>query len=233
MDKKRFFIIFCFIILLVFLIFGYSYVYEEVMVNIFNKEIDNVIDLDILSDDYNISLKTTGKYRLIEKLIKDYYLDIRNDIIDIENIIKEDRLKSILSYDNYMEDMSMDNSISYVLEKQGVFNEKIADINKLLSDDYIKSNITDNCSDEYFIKLYNKKMNSKKNKDNISKIKKSIDRTDEYISYFFNSTLDVLNFLKREKDNWVLEDGEVKFQTNQLYDEYTLLLTKLKKGYVN
>lgn len=233
MDKKRFFIIFSFIILIVFLIFGYSYVYEEVMVNIFNKEIDNVIDLDILSDDYNISLKTTGKYRSIEKLIKDYYLDIRNDIIDIENILKEDKLKSILSYDNYMEDMSMDNSISYVLEKQGVFNDKIADINKLLSDDYIKSNITDNCNDEYYIKLYNKKMNSKKNKDNISKIKKSVDRTDEYISYFFNSTLDVLNFLKREKDNWVLEDGEVKFQTNQLYDEYTLLLTKLKKGYVN
>ena len=233
MNKKRFFIVFCFIILLGLILFGYSYIHEEVMLKIFNREIDNVMNLDILSDDYNISLKTTGNYRVVEKLIKDYYLNIRSDIVDIEEIVKDDKLLSILSYKSYEEDMSMDNSINYVSEKQNIFNEKIADLNKLLSDDYISSNINNNCSDEYFIKLYNKKMNSKKNKSNISDIIGLVKKTDNGISHLLNSTLDVLNFLKREKDNWVLEDGEIKFQTNDLYNEYMILLEKVKKGIVN
>ena len=43
----------------------------------------------------------------------------------------------------------------------------------------------------------------------------------------YDTSIEVLNFLVLYKDDWVVEDGEIKFKTQDLYNYYNELISKV------
>ncbi len=43
----------------------------------------------------------------------------------------------------------------------------------------------------------------------------------------YDTSSSILEFLAKNKDNWKLENGEIKFKTQALYDEYNNMINKL------
>ena len=44
----------------------------------------------------------------------------------------------------------------------------------------------------------------------------------------YDTSIEVLNFLVLYKDDWVVEDGEIKFKTQDLYNYYNELISKVR-----
>ena len=62
--------------------------------------------------------------------------------------------------------------------------------------------------------------NFNETRDVLNKLKISVNNV-------FDVSLEVLNFLIVNKESWKVEDGEIKFLTNDLYNYYNILINKL------
>ena len=57
-------------------------------------------------------------------------------------------------------------------------------------------------------------------KDDILETKSLLERTKNKVNLVLDTSLEVLNFLVQQKDSWKLEEGEIRFKTNDLYNQY-------------
>ena len=100
-NKKKFFIIFLFIILDAFLLVGYLVIRDKTNLSSLKKEVKELEKLDITKDRFDRRIKTSGDYALVEKTIKNYLDDYSNDVQDVKESMNDTKLTKILSYDNY------------------------------------------------------------------------------------------------------------------------------------
>ena len=103
-NKKKFFLVFLFILLDMFLLIGYLVIRDATMLNDLKKEVRSLSKLDITKDRYNKSIKTSGDYAVVEKSIKTYLDDYAVLLQDVLSVVKDPKLVKILSYDNYSKD---------------------------------------------------------------------------------------------------------------------------------
>ena len=52
--------------------------------------------------------------------------------------------------------------------------------------------------------------------------------TKSHMNNVYDTSIEVLNFLVLYKDDWVVEDGEIKFKTQDLYNYYNELISKVR-----
>ena len=229
-NKHSLLQIISFCLLIIFLIIGFVVINNSVMDATLRKEIMSLKKLDVSKDRYNKSLKTIGKYRVVEDTIKSYLDEFSSLVQDINGMINDEKLKKILSYDNYSSDgPEFKNSLSYIEESKKTFNEKIDKLILLINQDNVASEIKKKTKNKETIKLYNELMNEVfisnemfNNSTYYNELKTSINNT-------YDVSSSVLNYLISIKDLWVLEEGEIRFQTRDLYDQYMLLISSLNK----
>ena len=134
-----------------------------------------------------------------------------------------------ISYDNYQNDGPLFNeSFLYLEDRKKTFNKNIDILISKCDKNRIKNNINNKSNISYFKNLYNELFVTdhfiKEFKDN----KSLLIATKEKMNNIYNTCLETLNYLSSEKDNWVIEDGEIKFQTKEMYDKYMNLISKVK-----
>ena len=150
-------------------------------------------------------------------------MDVFNNIINITNILEDERITNSLTVDNYKEDGPD------FLNTKEYLNNTIAEL-KTLKDEYssylteekIMSYINDKNLDDYYIDLYK------------NDIIGDIDEADKTVEDAIDSTIDVLtvslniiNFLSENKDSWSIEDDSIVFNNQTLSDEYDNLVSQL------
>ena len=227
---KKFFISFCIIILVSFLLIGYLIIRDAVSLNNLNKEIDIINKLDFKKDKFNRSVKSSGGYVVVEKTIKKYLNSCSSDIKEMINITEDEELSNVLSYDNYSKDgKDFNKFINHLNESQKKYNDLVDKLLSKLDKDYIYNYIVYKTNDDYYIEVYRDIMINGDLSIKLDNLKKSILENKSYINNIFKSSLDVLNYLKIHSDEWELEDGEIKFKTQELYDSYEVLVSKVKK----
>ena len=229
-NKKKFFLVFVFILLDMFLLIGYLVIRDATMLNDLKKEVNSLSKLDITKDRYNKSIKTRGNYGIVEKSIKSYLDDYAVLLQDELSIMNDKKLTKILSFENYKEDgPEFNESLKYLKDTKKDFNDNMDILLNNLDEDYVKNYINDKIDDPYYRDLYVELMLTDERKNSFKETKELLDSTKIKVNNILDTSTEVLTFLKNNKDSWILEDNEIKFKTSEQYNQYNNLISKIKK----
>jgi len=228
-TRRKFFMIFCFIVLDSFLLIGFLAIRDATSINQLKKEVNELTKLSIVNDRYNRSIKTKGGYAIVETSIKEYLDDYAVSVQEVSDLIHDPKLAKILSYDNYLEDgPDFQNSIAYLNESKKTFNDEIDQLLVDLEEEQIMENIYRRTDDSYYISLYEELMFDGDMTDELYQSRDMFQKTKVKVNDIYDSSLDVLNFLVTYNDQWKLEDGQIKFETQELLNYYQTLIAQVQ-----
>lgn len=230
MKNKKFFIIFCFILIDVFLVVGFLVIRDSISFNELKREVIELSKLDITKDRYNRKIKSHGDYAIVEKAIKDYMDEYAVDIQYLSKMMNDERLSTILSYSNYEKDgPEFKESLDYLEKSKKEYNEKIDKLIANLDEENIDNYIYTRINDEYYVSLYHELIFETPMIDNLKNTKTLLEESREKMNLIYDTCIDTLNYLCLYNDKWKLEDGEIKFQTEDMYNYYMSLISKVQK----
>ena len=229
-NKKKFFIIFILILLDAFLLVGYLVIRDKTNLNDLNKEINEINKLDITKDSYNRRIKTSGDYALVEKTIKNYLNDYSKGVQEVKSTMKDSKLTKILSYDNYTSDgFEFVESFKYLNTEKEEFNKEIDLLIEKSNKKYIEKYIDKKIKDKYFNNLCNELMVTEERIKSLEETKKTLEEIKSKVNKVIDTSNEVLTLLKNNKDDCVLEDGQIKFKSKPVFDKYNELISKIKE----
>jgi len=198
------------------------------MENKLRREVNSLAKLDITKDRYNTKIKTRGGYAVVEKAIKEY---LDNDAVSLQKVLvimNDKKISRLLSYDNYKNDgPEFKNSLNYITTNKEVFNKEIDSLINNLDEKNIKKYIRTKTKDKYYINLYDELMLSSKFTKEFNNTKSMLENTKTHVNNIFDTSSEVLNFLVLYKDDWVLEDNQIKFRKQEQYNYYMELVSKV------
>ena len=216
------------VILNIFMIVSIYCITRATMENKLRREVNSLAKLDITKDRYNTKIKTRGGYAVVEKAIKEY---LDNDAVSLQKVLvimNDEKISRLLSYDNYKNDgPEFKNSLNYITTNKEVFNKEIDSLINNLDEKNIKKYIRTKTKDKYYINLYDELMLSSKFTKEFNSTKSMLKNTKTHVNNIFDTSSEVLNFLVLYKDDWVLEDNQIKFRKQEQYNYYTELISKV------
>ena len=231
-KKKIIFIVIGIIILVLLGIFGYMVVDEMNQTNKLIVEVDEISQMfNQTSMDYDaIEQKLTtnvskGDYLVVEKAVKQYLSDGLTSMKELQEIVDDDRITTLLTIENYSEDgPDFVNTKEYIQNTrttlENLKNQFISYTTQEKMDEYI----SDKGLDEYYIELYNELMGGDKiMQSDIEELESSLDS----IINMLNNTEIVIDFLIENKDSWQVQGENIMFFSNELVNEYNELTSNI------
>lgn len=227
-SKSKFFLAICFIILDMFLILGFLIVRNATMVNTLKKEVLELNKLDVTRDRFNRKIVCKGEYAVVEGAIKEYLDDYAVSLQDVLKIVDDPNLSKILSYDNYSKDgPDFVNSLDYLKTTKDSFNENIDSLVSNLEEENIIKFIKEKEKNQYYVDLYTDLMLNDDMKDSFEETKKLLVKNKAMVNNALDVSTDVINFLVSNKGEWILDNGQIKFNTNEQFEYYNNLIMKV------
>ena len=231
-KKKIIFIVIGIIILVLLGIFGYMVVDEMNQTNKLIVEVDEIsqmfnqtsIDYDAIEQKLTTNV-SKGDYLVVEKAVKQYLSDALASMKELQSVVDDDRITTLLTIDNYAEDgPDFVNTKEYIQNTrttlENLKNEFISYTTQEKMDEYI----SDKGLDEYYIELYNELMGGDKiMQADIEELESSLDS----IINMLSNTEVVIDFLIENKDSWQLQGENIVFFSNDLVNEYNELTSNI------
>ena len=231
-KKKIVFIVIGIIILVLLGIFGYMVVDEMNQTNKLIIEVGEVsqmfnqtsLDYEIIEQKLSTNV-SKGDYLVVEKAVKQYLSDALASMKELQSVVDDDRITTLLTIDNYAEDgPDFVNTKEYIQNTrttlENLKNEFISYTTQEKMDEYI----SDKGLDEYYIELYNELMGGDKiMQADIEELESSLDS----IINMLSNTEVVIDFLIENKDSWELQGENIVFFSNDLVNEYNELTSNI------
>lgn len=201
------------------------------------REIKEIYDLIYNSDEETYDLETiytklddvvsNDGYAIVEIVAKDYLSDVFDKILELEDIINDERMNNVLTVTNYKEDgPNFTDTINYLDEtKEKVLNLKASMLGDL-EVNTIMSYIINEDLEESYIDLYGtlefaKESNINKNKENIESA------VDSFVSQI-EGMENVIDFLIENKNEWKINDDMIVFDDTSLSNEYNDMISSIR-----
>ena len=227
-SKRKFFLIFCFCILNMFLLVGFFVIRDATMLNVLHKEESELLKLNLASGKSLRKIQSRGDYALVEKSIKSYLDTYSSSLQEVLQVMDDETLKNILSYDNYCKDgPGFSKSLSYLKEKKESVNQKIDMLTSMSEEKTIKNSISSKIRDPYYVDLYYQFMLSDDMKKKFSDNDTLLNNAKMKINHVIDVSTEVLNFLVTNQDSWKVEEDKIQFLTEDLYNQYMSYISKL------
>lgn len=231
-KKKIVFIVIGIIILVLLGIFGYMVVDEMNQTNKLIIEVGEVsqmfnqtsLDYEIIEQKLSTNV-SKGDYLVVEKAVKQYLSDALASMKELQSVVDDNRITTLLTIDNYAEDgPDFVNTKEYIQNTrtalENLKNEFISYTTQEKMDEYI----SDKGLDEYYIELYNELMGGDEiMQADIEELESSLDS----IINMLNNTEVVIDFLIENKDSWELQGENIVFFSNDLVNEYNELTSNI------
>lgn len=227
-TKKKVGILISVVILCVTLVVGYltiGYTYQEYRLK---EEVNKLSVLDISKDKFNTKYVTLGDYRIVEKSIKEYLNEYASCMQEINSLVNNNKITKLLSYDN-LNTENYNDSIDYVNNSLDIINKDIDKLIDLSEEESIRNYILKYDLDKYYVDLYNDYMFSDEISSKFNLDSDYLLKYREAINTKLSACSDVFKFLNENSDdNYLFEDGEIKFKTNELLDQYNQYIELIK-----
>lgn len=228
--RKKMFFIFCFVFIDICLIIGFLVIRDVTQEQKLKKEVHTLMKLDITKDRYNTSIKSGGKYGKIEKSIKEYLDQYAVSVQSVLSIMNDSQFTQLLSVSNYETDgPDFSDSFQYIQKQKKEFNESMDSLIQKCDDSEIKEYIHKELDDPYYVTLYEDLMLNDDMSDDFQRSKETLENVQLEVNTLFDTSNQILEFLKINKDSWKIEDNQIKFQTQDLLDQYNLYVQKIKE----
>jgi len=227
--QKKCFLIFVFGLFNFLLIVGFLIIRDHVLEYNLKSEINRLSKLEITSDRYNTSLKTSGDYALVEEAIKLYLDDYAVNLQEVLGVVNSEEFNGLFSLENYKEDgPDFKNSLAYIEKTKNKFNSDILFLIDKSNEDVIKNNIYTYTRDEYYVSLYEELMFGENSSVDFEENIIMLNNLKDDVNNIFEVSVSMFNFLSTNRGNYTIEDGEIKFKTQELLNQYNSYIKKIK-----
>ena len=160
---------------------------------------------------------TKSGYVVVEDAYKRYSKDLYDIYKQVLAKISDEKIKQILTLDTYKADgPEFANSIAYIEQIKEESKNLITQYYEIVSDEKVLSYLPENFDDNYvnyylgFTKNYVGDINQ------LSKVQSSMDS----IVGLWDKQIDILNFLKTNKKQWMVTDKGLSFATEELTNAF-------------
>lgn len=193
-----------------------------------NEEAKKLSEMDLLKGNINMEIKTTGKYAIVEKTMKEYLNDTKATMNELIELCNNSDLDNILSSDNVSKDAP-----DFVETKQKLstfktqINEYIEKCDKLLSKENIENAINDKGVNDYYKKLYKDLMLDEETSNGLEETRKELKESAEEVNKVIDGLEKVINFLVENKTEWKVSDGKIQFTNLTKLKEYYNILSQM------
>ena len=170
------------------------------------------------------SYVTTGENLMLEKVVKKYYSDAFELVLDTNDVLRDRRITNLLSEENVLNDApDFTYSKKYIENTIKNLSESVEKVKDFQTEENIISYYKDAKIDSYYKDLYIE-LTSMFNYFGDSKDYES--DIDKLISQL-EAINDILDFLKENYGKWTIVDGSYYFENEDLLMKFKELLSKV------
>ena len=228
-SRRKFFLTFVFIIIDAILLVSFFVIRDAAMLNQLKKEAEKMYEKDLTSDRFNTKLKTKGEYGIVEGAMKSYLDNYSLLLQETLQIVKDPEFTGILSYENYQNDgPEFQKSLAYLEEKKEWFNNNMDTLIKNSEEDTMQDYIYKRMDNKYYCDLFMELIQNDSMKSEFMDIRVLLEQSKVKINHIIDVSHETLTFLIQNKDNWVLEEGEIRFRSTDLYNQYLNYINQIK-----
>lgn len=195
---------------------------------ILNEEAKKLSEMDLLNDNIDMEIKTSGKYAIVEKTMKEYLNDTKQTMNELVELCNNSDLDNILSSDNISKDAP---DFVGTKEKLSSFkiqiNEYIEKCDNLLNKENIENAINDKGVDDYYKQLYKTLMFDEETATDLEETRKELKESAEEVNEVIEGLEKVINFLVENKTEWKVSDGKIQFNNLTKLKEYYNILSEI------
>lgn len=229
-SKKNILLIIGAIIVICIAAIAYLVVIDLKQEDLLKKEIVNISNKDLLTDNYDIEVKTTGDYAYVEEAVKKFYKELSDSVKTMNFYLNDEELTNILSAENLAADgPHFQKSYQILEETRKNSTEAIKKIANLCEEETIKNLIDKDKVDVYYYELYQKLMYTKEDLEDFAETKQEMQTLSENLNIFLDQVKGMLNMLENNSSSWVIENGQLYFDTDELVAEYNTLYSELNQ----
>ncbi len=229
---KKLVIIIAVVFALFFALVAYMVVKQIQEEKILKQEIINYSNKDLATDDFSITVKTSGDCAYVEEAVKKFYKQLSDNVKTINFYLNNDKLTNILSYENLVKDRpNFDLSHSTIKIAKDKINESFDNIKNLSEEKTIKNLIDkDKLEDsKYYYDLYLSLMYTEKDLETLKTVRKEMERLSNNLNEFLNKIDEILYFLENNNSKVVYSNNLIYFETNEELNQYNKLLSELNE----
>ena len=188
-------------------------VYRDISAkNKLTEEINSLSETNI-----NMEIKTSGQYGIVEKLVKEDFKAYYDSINALRENYDEVANIKALNIENYKNDGPEFNTTLETLNTIKTEDQNlIATLNDLIDEAKIEEKAANNGLKGKYVQEYKDILEQIKLADGVNKIKETDAKFDGYL----NSLIDVLTYMKDNKDVWFIENDTLKSNSQTFIDEY-------------
>lgn len=192
-------------------------------VGVLRKETEKILALDVETEELDTEVHAKGNYGTVEETIKDYMGEYVLSLRTIKTLFQDEDFAALLSVDNIQEDgPAFTQSLQYLQEKEETAEEAFTQLESLAEEEQILEAIEGKGLNGYFQKLYRTQM-LENLQSGFMYSKEEIQAARETVNNSITARREAINFLAENQDNWKLEDGKLKFDSNSLLKQYNEL----------
>ena len=228
--KKKILIFIGVIVLIVVALVAYLVVSDLKQEEVLKQEIVNVSNKNILTDNFDVEVKTTGDYAYVEEAVKQYYKDLSDSAKQINYYLNDEELTNILAPENLEKNRpDFDESKELLNEARQNTTDAINRISDLCEEETIKNLLDKDKVDKYYIDLYEDLMYTDKDLKELQETKQEMDTLSKNLNIFLDKVEEMLTFLETNNNYWYIENNQIYLETEALVDEYNNLYNELNK----
>ena len=225
-NLKRKLIIAGGVILSLIIIVGAIFLVRELNAEkILKEEVNKITNLDFTTDEIDMHIKTTKDYAVVEKTIKEFWNEYHTLAREIIELTNNDKLKNILSIENYeLDGKEFVSTKEYITSTQEKIEENIQKIIELTSKESILNAIQGKGLSERYIELYNELMVDYDIEDDIAETVKELEDLQTHVDSVFAYYNKVIDFLVKNQNNWTINNEKLEFTSESLANQYNELI---------
>jgi hypothetical protein len=217
------------IILILCTIIGY-FVYRDLKEeNVLKEEINKIEELDLSQDEIDMEIKTSGDYKKVEKIIKNYLNDYSTKTKEILESFNQISFDNILSIENIKKDGPKFTESLKIINKINDIDKEIKSLEEMQSEEKIMKQIESRGLNNYYITLY-KDIMLDEIKDELTTTKEGLETVSTSIKNKANLYLEAINFLKTNEGKWQVTNNNLYFNTKELTSQYNKITEKIKNS---
>ena len=196
------------------------------------QEAEKIGKTDLLTEQLDMDIKTKDEYGVVEQTMKEYINEYSKCLKEIETIINDEKMQTLISIENYKNDgPEFNESTKYLTTAKENFNKAIEKIVLLTNEDEMINRIQDKNLKEEYVKLYKELMIGDGIANDLSQTVATINETKGLVNNIFSIQESIINFLKESAGNWQINDQNIiEFNNEELTNKYNSFLDELSGG---
>lgn len=206
-------------------IFGPEY-YQK---SVFLDEMERLSKINILEEDIDMEIKSSGEYAKVEEAAKEYFSELSIYLREISAILSDESLNAIVSEDILTNDApNFSDTLETISEVKEKFNTNITAFSEMMTEEAIMAKIQEKNPNEEFEEIYREAMmNDEEIINQLETVKQEIDAS----KINFNSILDYYDKLYRllaeNSGKWEYGENGLQISDSELLEKYQELLNTL------